>query len=55
MKSTDHSREYVPLLYYSPGQEGKTLGTRESFSDVAKTIADFYKVNNDLHGKSFLE
>ena len=39
MESTDHSREYVPLLYYSPGLEGKKLGTRDSFSDIAKTIA----------------
>ena len=54
MKSTDHSREYVPLLYYSPGAEIKTLGVRETFSDVAKTIAEFYKVENDLQGKSFL-
>ena len=55
MKSTDHSREYVPLLYYSPGTTGKKLGIRESFSDIAKTIADFYKVENSLHGTSFLE
>lgn len=54
MESTDHSREYVPLLYYSPGSEVENLGTRESFSDIAKTIADFYKVENNLHGKSFL-
>lgn len=54
MSSTDHSREYVPLLFYSPGTEAKNLGIRETFSDVGKTIADYYKVENDLKGISFL-
>ncbi|MCB9210012.1 MAG: phosphopentomutase [Ignavibacteriales bacterium] len=54
VESTDHSREYVPLLYYTPESEGKNLGTRETFSDVAKTIADFFGVSNNLKGTSFL-
>lgn len=53
--STDHSREYVPLLYYVPNKEGKNLGVRSTFADVAKTIADFYKIKNDLNGTSFLD
>lgn len=53
-ESTDHSREYVPLVYYSPNAEGENLGTRSSFSDVAKTIADYFEVENDLNGISFL-
>ena len=52
--STDHSREYVPLLYYRKGKPGKDLGTRETFSDVAQTVAHFFKINNDLQGISFL-
>ncbi len=52
--SSDHSREYVPLLYYSPNSEAKNLGVRGSFSDVAKTIADYFKVENNLNGTSFL-
>lgn len=52
--STDHSREYVPILLYRKDVEGKDLGTRETFSDAAQTIAHFFKVNNDLQGKSFL-
>ncbi len=52
--STDHSREYVPLLYYRKGKPGKNLGTRETFSDVAQTVAHFFKINNDLQGISFL-
>ena len=52
--STDHSREYVPLLYYQKGKPGKDFGIRGTFSDVAKTVADFFKIQNDLQGKSFL-
>ena len=52
--STDHSREYVPLLYYKKGRTGKDLGTRKTFSDIGKTVADYFKVDNDLKGESFL-
>ena len=53
--STDHSREYIPLLYYRKGQFGKDLGTRKTFADVGKTIADYFKVDTDLKGTSFLK
>jgi phosphopentomutase len=52
--STDHSREYVPLLYYRKDVEGKSLGIRKTFSDVGKTVADFFGVENNLNGISFL-
>ena len=52
--STDHSREYVPLIYYRKGVEGKNLGIRKTFSDVGKTVADFFDVENNLNGVSFL-
>lgn len=52
--STDHSREYVPLIYYVKGSEAKNLGIRSTFSDVGKTIGDYFKVPNDLKGTSFL-
>jgi phosphopentomutase len=51
--STDHSREYVPLLFFRPGRKGKDLGIRETFSDAAKTAAEFFNVKNSLKGKSF--
>lgn len=53
--STDHSREYVPLLFFRKNKKGKDLGTRETFSDVAQTAAHFFRVNNNLQGKSFLD
>lgn len=52
--STDHSREYVPLLYYRKGITGKDLGIRDTFSDVAKSVAEFFNVNDTFKGKSFL-
>ncbi len=52
--STDHSREYVPLIYFRKHKPPKNLEIRETFSDVAKTVADFFGVNNSLEGKSFL-
>jgi len=51
--STDHSREYVPVLYYSKGKKGKNLGIRKTFADVAKTAADFFGVKKQLQGESF--
>lgn len=53
-ESTDHSREYVPLLYYIPSVQGINLGVRETFADVAKTIAEHFGIENNLKGKSFL-
>ena len=53
--STDHSREYIPLLYFQKGKVGKNLGVRETFSDIGKTAAEFFKINNYLKGESFLE
>lgn len=52
--STDHSREYVPILFYRKNLECKNLGIRDSFSDAAQTVADFFKIKNNLKGQSFL-
>ncbi len=53
--STDHSREYVPLLVWTPTlKRGKPLGKRETFADVAATIADWFGINWQGAGKSCL-
>ncbi len=36
---TDHTREYVPLLVFRPGWEGRPLGVRDGFYDVAASLA----------------
>ncbi|MDZ7691227.1 MAG: phosphopentomutase [Balneolaceae bacterium] len=53
--STDHSREFVPLLVF-PGQNASNfdLGTRSTFSDVASTAAHFFGMKQEYPGQSFL-
>lgn len=53
--STDHSREYVPLLVQGPRvRPGVDLGTRSSFADLAQTLAAVFGVGSLAHGQSFL-
>lgn len=53
--STDHSREYVPLLVYGKSVKSNVnLGTRISFSDVGKTIAELFGIDGTRNGESFL-
>jgi len=55
-KSTDHSREYVPLLVYGKViKPGIDLGTRETFADLGATAAHYLQVQPTSAGKSFLE
>lgn len=53
--STDHSREYAPLLFYRAAQtHGKPLGTRDGFYDTAATVAQFFGLPAWKRGKSYL-
>lgn len=53
---TDHTREFVPLLVYGPGLTApESLGLRETFSDVAATIADNFGAKAPKYGTSFLQ
>jgi phosphopentomutase len=53
-RSTDHSREYVPLLI-AGGRRNVDLGTRTTFADAAKTVAEFFGVRAEgLAGESVL-
>lgn len=52
---TDHTREYVPLIVYSPRfTAGSELQLRETFADIAATIADNFNIAAPQFGKSFL-
>lgn len=55
--STDHSREYTPLLTWGPALKGGVdLGTRASFADIAQTVLQALGVKEDgLAGTSFLD
>jgi phosphopentomutase len=53
--STDHAREYVPLLIAgSRVQAGRDLGTRRTFADLGQTLAAVFGVGPIAHGTSFL-
>jgi phosphopentomutase len=51
--STDHSREYVPLLVHAPGRKGGALGIRESFCDLGAAVAEYFGAPREA-GRSFL-
>jgi phosphopentomutase len=54
--STDHSREYVPILLAGHGVKPDVdLGTRATFADLGQTIADNFRVGPLAHGTSFLD
>ncbi|MCR5206008.1 MAG: phosphopentomutase [Lachnospiraceae bacterium] len=53
--STDHSREYIPLVVYGKNlKQGVNLGTRDSFADIGATILDYFGLDITIDGKSFL-
>jgi phosphopentomutase len=53
--STDHAREYVPLLATGPRvRRGADLGTRRTFADLGQTLADVFGVGRLVNGTSFL-
>ena len=51
--TTDHTREYVPLLILGQGVKPVNLGTRDSFADIAATVAEMLGVALDTPGESF--
>ena len=52
--TTDHSREYVPILAYSPGSgAGVNLGVRSTLADMGQTVAENFG-GRIPHGRSFL-
>lgn len=53
-ESTDHSREYVPLIVYGKKlKKGVNLGVRKTFSDIAQTISEVFGCGADFNAESF--
>src|SRR5262249_23926976 len=52
--STDHAREYVPLLVTGPRVKAVDLGTRRTFADLGQTLAEVFGVGAMGNGSSFL-
>ena len=53
LATTDHTREYVPLLVLGKKVKPVNLGTRDSFADIAATVTELLGVGYDTPGKSF--
>lgn len=55
-ESTDHSREYTPMLIYGKNiKENVSLGTRKTFADIGATVLDLFGIENRVDGESFLK
>ncbi len=54
--STDHSREYVPLVMYGAKvKAGANLGTCDTFADIGASVLDYFGVKGKIAGTSFME
>jgi len=54
--STDHTREYVPLLaFHKNFRRGRNLGIRSTFADIAATLAENFAIEYTCPGTSFLK
>lgn len=54
--STDHSREYTPMIIYGKGIKlGVNLGTRKGFADIGATVLEYLGIREKNKGKSFLQ
>ena len=53
--TTDHTREYVPLIIAGPKVKPVNLGTRVGFCDIAATVAELLDVELETEGKSFAD
>ncbi|MBQ7102856.1 MAG: phosphopentomutase, partial [Anaerotignum sp.] len=55
-ESTDHSREYVPVLVYGEKVKGNTdLGVRKTFADLGQTVSDYLELGAKFEAESFLQ
>jgi phosphopentomutase len=53
-KGSDHTREYVPLLVYRPGEPGNSLGIRNGFFDIAQSLATLFNIDAVPRGQTFI-
>ncbi|MBD1584701.1 phosphopentomutase [Pseudoalteromonas sp. S16_S37] len=51
---TDHTREYVPVLAYTPGMINAPLGERQSFADIGQTLAQWFNLSALEYGEGFV-
>ncbi|MBE5860501.1 MAG: phosphopentomutase [Butyrivibrio sp.] len=54
LKTTDHTREYIPFIMYGKNVTPRNLGTRSSFTDIAATVLDYFGIKPEFEGTSML-
>ncbi|MCR5339442.1 MAG: phosphopentomutase, partial [Lachnospiraceae bacterium] len=54
LKTTDHTREYVPCIMYGKKLAPANLGTRSTFADIAASVLAYLGIENDGAGESML-
>lgn len=54
LKTTDHTREYIPLIMYGKNITPENLGTRGTFADIGKTILKYLDLEGNIKGESLL-
>lgn len=53
-ESTDHTREYVPLIIYGENVKPQNIGTLDTFSEIASFVTDYLDIQFDCAGKGTL-
>ena len=53
-KTTDHTREYTPMLMYGKKVAPANLGTRDTFADIGATVLDYFDIPAQFAGDSML-
>ncbi len=53
--TTDHTREYIPFMMYKKGIEPRNLGTRQTFTDIAATVLDYFDIKPEFPGTSIFK
>lgn len=54
--STDHSREYIPLVIYGDKvKQSNNIGTRNTFADIGSTILEYFDIKSEISGSSYLK
>jgi len=51
---TEHTREYVPVLFFGSNVTPGSLGERQSFADMGQTLASYFDLEPMAYGTSFL-
>jgi phosphopentomutase len=53
-KGTDHTREHIPILMFSPSLTPGTVGLRPTFADIGQSVSKWLGIPQGKHGTSFL-